>query len=219
MAKSSSGACPICNTNSILTQDHDIHKGYLERVTCPRCGEYLITSRAKDTIASALSMGEAQNKVYMAYKGHITPQVAVYIAVAKKGDESQSIISHVLRRKVEHEAIIDYDDLVNILENNSMPPPIQLAYHFILFLGDKHPNIGDHFTIPTSEEGIQDICGFIGTKLDNGSELRFIISELNKEDIIEIQSNDTVLRLTLSGREKYAKLKGEETNTKTRIGF
>jgi hypothetical protein len=217
MAQSSPGPCPICNTDSTLTPIdlptpyNPAHIYPCDRVECPRCGPYDIWDTAKTAIQSAFRMSPAEVKVYAKYTIPLVYNdlTDLCVMVAQKGvDKAPSIISHVLRKSMT-KSVIRPAELFDILKNNSLPTPGELANNLILFLGNRLSGPGDIYNIIILNTGnTHRIFGLIGTHIrTERADLDFIINELNYQRLLDPNVKSNGLRLTLSGWYKYDELR------------
>jgi hypothetical protein len=132
------GECPICNSPSQLDQlDLDVYE-----IRCPRCGDYFINDYAKDTIEAGLQLDKRSIDTYLSM-GDVSdnPVVRLHIEVAKKAadgrgvDIPRSILSHLLRKRMDKRVTLTCDILADVLKNNSLPTPAELANNFVSLLG------------------------------------------------------------------------------------
>ncbi len=225
-----SGICPICGTNSTLTQCSN-HLGYCHRIECPRCGEYTIADDATRTIEDAFKMDERSILIYARSDGASVrnDRNEVYVEFAKKSltkgmDEPRSIISHVLRKSANKNQL-DHANFANILKNNSLPAPAEQANNLILFLGENLSSPGDVFKVPGGNEveKTKSICGLLGIKIGKEwPDLCFIITSLGEQGIINVNYQSGAgagiitsggkqipesISLTFLGWQKYEELK------------
>jgi endogenous inhibitor of DNA gyrase (YacG/DUF329 family) len=123
------GKCPICNSSSELTDFSSKEHVFGDyRVKCPRCGTYIISDIGKENIVIAFEMGDAAVREYAAEasSSEYIPTKALYIEVAKRArqgggidiDVPRSIISHVLRKRLDARSTVGIETLVSILKNN-----------------------------------------------------------------------------------------------------
>jgi hypothetical protein len=79
------------------------------------------------------------------------PMHRLYIEVAKKAADgrgvgvARSIISHVLRKRMDKGATLTWDILGDVLKNNSLPTPAELANNFVSYLGAILSSPSDNF--------------------------------------------------------------------------
>jgi hypothetical protein len=132
------GECPICNSPSQLDQlDLDVYE-----IRCPRGGDYFINDYAKDTIEAGLQLDKRSIDTYLSM-GDVSdnPVVRLHIEVAKKAadgrgvDIPRSILSHLLRKRMDKRVTLTCDILADVLKNNSLPTPAELANNFVSLLG------------------------------------------------------------------------------------
>jgi hypothetical protein len=210
--------CPICDSSSQLDQiDLNIYE-----IRCSRCGDYSINSSAKHDIKRAfeldnkdidqyLSMGEAADN---------PPVNRLYIEVAKKAADgrgvgvARSIISHALRKRIDKGATLTWEVLANVLKNNSLPTPAELANNSVSLLGGSLSSPSANFPLNPPQENVYSLLGFkIGA--DELKDLRFIVRSLEKQQVIDVAHNtggNTLSKtpiyalLTLDGWQKYEEL-------------
>jgi hypothetical protein len=223
-----SNYCPICNSPSQSESSHSDRTEFV-KVRCPRCGEYTIDDISKEVIERALSLDDAGIRQHLR-KGESSDyvsEVALCIEVAKQAsngrgtDVARSIISHVLRKRVDKRPPITCDILISVLKNNSMPKPAEQANNFITYLGEYLSNPGYFFAIPRpkTQQPQNDIYGLLGFKVGLGewNDLYFITTSLEEQNILNVEyqpgitisggrKNPVQASLTLAGWQKYEEL-------------
>ena len=216
------GICPICNTPSQLERRTEIPS-----VKCSRCGDYWIGDRALDQIETALQSSNLQIQHFLKIP---TPQNSppdLYIEVARKAinvnglDIPRSIISHALRKRTDKRTMLTGTILANIIKNNSLPTPAEIANNFITQLGLSLHSPGDFFKITPLMENIY---GLIGLRI--GAEQRdvsFIVTSLKEQKIIDVtylegtvggRKIPEYVSLTLAGWQKYEELQHSVKNSR-----
>jgi hypothetical protein len=210
------GNCPICNSASQLGLLKNDPFGAHE-VKCPRCGDYSITDDAKDAIEKALQLDSRGIAAYLSMKDEPNNSLLrLYIEVAKKAadgrgvDFPRSIISHVLRKRIDKRSTLTWEVLADVLKNNSLPTPAELANNFVSYLGTCLPSPGGIFNLtPPLKENIYGLLGFgIGT--DESGDLRFILTSLEEQKILNVEYGGGTIplytSLKLTGWQKYEEL-------------
>jgi hypothetical protein len=190
------GNCPICNSNSEL----DLH-GKLGpptwNIKCPRCGEYSINDLAKDRIERALQMQEA-DIVHFLSMGDGSDQradIALVIEIAKKATDQRrmhiprSIISHVVRKRVDKRTELTSDILAGILKNNSLPTLAEQANNFIAYLGQRLSSPGDTYGAFAEQNSQGNVYGLLGLKTgtEEWKDFEFIIAALEGQKILNVK--------------------------------
>jgi hypothetical protein len=143
--------------------------------------------------------------------------IALFIEVAKKAaderrmDIPRSIISHVLRKRVDKRTELTCDILSGILKNNSLPTPAEQANNFITFLGERLSSPGD--TYKKAQAIHESICCLLGIKAGTVEaewrDFDFIIAALEEQKILNVKDEPRVgktFSLTLGGWQKYEEL-------------
>jgi hypothetical protein len=206
--------CPICNSRRV--QSNSFRSGQFDftEVTCPRCGEYIIHDFAKDAIERALTLNDEGITQYLSMgdPSGYEPGTAVCIEVAKQAtkgrgiDVPRSIISHVLRKRIDKQAPITCDILVSVLKNNSLPTPAEQANNLIVFLGEHLSSPGSVFTWKTALRRSQgrttisvddrDIYAILGIKTgkderDEWNDFRFIITASEEQKVLRVNKEVT----------------------------
>jgi len=224
------GDCPICNSPSQLNL-FSSDRGDLCEVRCRRCGDYVITDAARTFVERALQLDNAGIAHYLPMEdssGYVS-EVALCIEVARKAangrgiDVPRSIISHVLRKRMDRRVPISCDILIGILKNNSMPKPAEQADNFIAYLGEFLSSPGDRFQVPEQQqpqELQENIYGLLGlrTGLSEWNDLYFLITALEGQNVLNVVYQPGVMvsgdrklplraSLTLAGWQKYEELK------------
>jgi hypothetical protein len=220
------GNCPICNLPSEITTygGHNVYE-----FCCHRCNKYTILGFAKDIIERALQLDNKGIEQYLTMEGSgYNPQVTLLIEVAKKAangrgiDVPRSILSHAMRKRTDNRNIpLDCADLANVLKNNSLPTPAELADNFVTHLGGYLLSPGGSFEVPgqqmnPSEENIYGLLGF-RTGAAEWKDLYFIITALDDAKILDVQYQPGTttsggwkiplrVSLTLAGWQKYEEL-------------
>ena len=191
----------------------------------------MIDDIAQEVIERALSMDEAGIRLHLRKdeSSDFNSEVALCIEVAKHAsngrgtDVPRSIISHVLRKRSDKQPPITCDILVSVLKNNSLPTPSEQANNFITHLGGCLSGPGAFFPVPTqsidaSQGNIYGLLGIkAGTRTDEWNDLYFIITSLEKQDILNVEyqpgvtisggrKNPLGVSLTLAGWQKYEEL-------------
>jgi hypothetical protein len=228
--------CPICNS---LSQSEAFHSdgAKLVEVRCRRCGDYRIDDITKEVIERALSLDDAGIRQHLR-KGESSDyysEVALCIEVARKAangigiDIPRSIISHVLRNRMDKRALISSDILVSILKNNSMLRPAEQASNFVNYLGRSLSSAGESFQVPAQnlQQSQESVYGLLGLKIgvSEWNDLYFITTSLEKQKIVDVQyqsgittSGDRKLplrvSLTLAGWQKYEELQRSVKNSR-----
>jgi len=122
----------------------------------------------------------------------------LYIEVAKKAadgrgvDVARSIISHVLRKRIDKRVTLTYDILAGMLKNNSLPTPAEQASNFITYLGEHLSSPGHPYEVfarQTSQENIYGILG-IKTGTNEWKDFQFIIRALDEQKSLDVQYED-----------------------------
>jgi hypothetical protein len=138
------------------------------------------------------------------------PEVALCIEVARKAangrgiDVPRSIISHVLRKRLDKRPPLTCDILTGVLKNNSLLRPAELANNLILYLADHQVNPGMLVPHLPDRENIYGLLG-IKTGIHEHTDLNFIITSLKKQDIVN--SLEQYIGLTFSGWQKAEELR------------
>jgi hypothetical protein len=89
------------------------------------------------------------------------PQTALFIEVARKAangrgiDVPRSIISHVLRKRIDKRPPLTNDILVGVLKNNSLPTLAEMANNLILYLNEHQPRPGILVQISTNHTAVR----------------------------------------------------------------
>src|SRR5271156_4717685 len=103
------------------------------------------------------------------------PNIVLYMEVAKKAaggkgtDVPRSIISHVVRNRVDKRAPLTSDILANILKNNSLPTPAEQANNFVTFLGENLSSPGGTFEVlPQQNPSREKLYGLLGIQTGPG---------------------------------------------------
>jgi hypothetical protein len=136
-------------------------------------------------IANHLSIGDSSDH---------PSNTALYIEVAKKAadgrgiDVPRSIISHVVRKRMDKRVPLNCDILVSVLKNNSLPTPAQQANNLITHLGGRLSSPGDSFAVPQTNQSQEDIYGLLGIKTGatQWKDLQFIITALEGQKILNV---------------------------------
>jgi hypothetical protein len=188
---------------------------------------------AKDCTDRALKMGKQDINHYLSSGDASDQRIALFIEVAKKAadekrmDVPRSILSHVLRKRIDKRALLTCDNLVGILKNNSLPTPAEQANNFITFLGEHLSSPGDFFPIPDqrSDQPKLNIYGLLGIKTGAAErrDLDFLIKALEEQKLLNVKKEmvATVQQegvpshmvslesgsLTLGGWQKYEELR------------
>jgi hypothetical protein len=212
------GNCPICNSVSRLELSNGSVSYY---VSCPRCGDYSITDYAKDQIERAWQLDDAEIRHFLSTKEdpNLNPSVSLCIEVARKAADAKgisvprSIISHVVRNRMDQEVPLDIEILTDVLKNNSLPRPAEQANNFITYLGGYLSSPGDLYD--TLAQQTSSIHGLLGLKIGTAeqSDLQFIIDALVRQNIVSIKYGKTIddqeqkASLTLEGWQKYEELR------------
>jgi hypothetical protein len=158
------GNCPVCNSPSQL----EVHTGVsapIWYVGCPRCGEYAMNDLAKGNIERALQMPKTDIAQFlpMTDAPDQRSDIDLYIEVAKKArdetrmDIPRSIISHVLRKRMDKRGPLTSDLLAGILKNNSLPTPAEQANNLISYLGEILPSPGHSYEVKASQTSQENI--------------------------------------------------------------
>jgi hypothetical protein len=209
------GDCPICTSASQLGRISKDPLGAWE-VRCPRCGDYSVNDYAKDAIEKAFQLDERGVAQHLSMDDVPNDSLLrLYIEVAKKAADGRginfprSIISHVLRKRIDKSAILTWQILADVLKNNSLPTPAELANNFVSCLGTCLPSPGGIFNLtPPLKDNIYGLLGFrIGT--DESIDLRFILTSLEERQIIYVaynSKNPIYASLKLAGWQKYEEL-------------
>src|ERR1700722_3400450 len=108
------GNCPICNSVSRLELSNGSVSYY---GSCPRCGDYSITDYAKDQIERPWQLDDAEIRHFLYTKEdpNLKRSVSLCIEVARKAADAKgisvprSIISHVVRNRMDQEVPLDID--------------------------------------------------------------------------------------------------------------
>lgn len=210
------GNCPICNSPS----QSDI-RSEIPSVKCPRCGDYLISDHALDWIQKALQLDNLAILTYLQMKLPDNAPPDLYIEVAKKAadgnglDVPRSIICHVLRKRPDKRTNLTGEILANILRNNYLPTPAEIANNFVSFLGRTLPSPGSAFQLNPSQENIYGLLG-LKTGTDELRDFHFIIEALEEQKIVKASHQvgatsggrriPLSASLTLNGWQKYGEL-------------
>jgi hypothetical protein len=227
------GNCPICNSPSEITTygGHNVHE-----FCCRRCSKYTILDFAKDIIERALQLDNTGIEQYLTMGGlGYNPQVTLLIEVAKKAangrgiDVPRSILSHAMRKRTDNRNVpLDCADLTNVLKNNSLPTPAELADNFVTHLGGSLLSPGGSFEVPgqqmnPSEENIYGLLGF-RTGAAEWKDLHFIVRALADQKLLSVESQEGVtsggrkvplrVSLTLAGWQKYEELQRSVKNSR-----
>jgi hypothetical protein len=221
------GKCPICNSTSEIDLFSDDDQ-FIYDIRCPRCAKYFITDFAKDRAQVAFQLDDAGIKQYLSMDGS-DPNIVLYIEVAKKAaggkgiDVPRSIISHVLRNRVDKRAPLTSDILANILKNNSLPTPAEQANNFVSFLGEKLSSPGGTFEVLPQLNSREKLYGLLGIQNGPGEwkDLQFIIRGLAEQKIVDVEyqpvggeKTATKVSVTLEGWQKYYELKRSVKNSR-----
>jgi hypothetical protein len=157
------GDCSICNSPSQLDLLGNDPLGAYE-VKCPRCGDYFISDYAKDAIEKALQLDKRSIATHLSM-GDVPDNsvLRLYIEVAKKAadrrgvDVPRSIISHVLRKRINKRATLTWEVLADVLKNNSLPTPAEQANNFVTYLGGCLSSPGDTFGFQPRSNELEEI--------------------------------------------------------------
>jgi nucleoside 2-deoxyribosyltransferase len=218
------GDCSICNSPSQLDLLGNDPLGAYE-VKCPRCGDYFISDYAKDAIEKALQLDKRSIATHLSM-GDVPDNsvLRLYIEVAKKAadrrgvDVPRSIISHVLRKRINKRATLTWEVLADVLKNNSLPTPAEQANNFVTYLGGCLSSPGDTFGFqPRSNELGRDIYGLLGIKIGEAEskDLNFVAAALEEQKLLNVgygletsagRKNPVHASLTLAGWQKYEEL-------------
>jgi hypothetical protein len=186
---------------------------------------------AKDFIERALELDDAGIRHYLTMgdsSGYL-PQVALFIEVAKKAangkgiDVPRSIISHVLRKRIDKCAPLTCEILVSVLKNNALPTPAEQANNVMLYLDDSLSSPGALISMPAQESipEQENIYGLLGIKRGKGewNDLYFIVTSLEAQQLLKVNYEEKmtthgVLRkipeaisLTFAGWQKVVELR------------
>jgi hypothetical protein len=218
------GDCPICNSASQLGLLSNDSLGAYE-VKCPRCGDYSISDYAKDAIEKALQLDRRGIATHLSM-GDVPDNsvLRLYVEVAKKAadgrgvDFPRSVISHVLRKRIDKRATLTWEVLADVLKNNSLPTPGEQANNFIIYLGGYLSSPGTHFFFdPRSNELPRNIYGLLGIKKGEAEskDLDFVAAALEEQKILNVwyesrtsggRKIPSYASLTLAGWQKYDEL-------------
>jgi hypothetical protein len=156
--------------------------------------------------------------------------IALFIEVAKKAaderrlDIPRSVISHVLRKRVDKRTELTCDILAGILKNNSLPTPAEQANNFVMFLGERLSSPGDTYEAFAQQNLRENIYGILGIKTRSTEygitassaefkDLQFIITALDGQNILKVDYGEASGRkiplftsFTLDGWQKYEEL-------------
>jgi hypothetical protein len=180
----------------------------------------IVFALAMDTRQIMLDAAEADSSAY-------ADRRALCIEVAKKAtngkgiDVPRSIISHVLRQRLDTRSPITCDILINVLKNNSLPTPAEQANNFIAYLGDNLSSPGASFDFPGEQltPAQLNIYGMLGIKTGNEwNNLYFIVTSLEDQQILNVRYKEGIIisggrklpisvSLTFAGWQKYEELK------------
>jgi hypothetical protein len=224
----SAGNCPICNLPSQLDL---FGSGRLDlyEVRCLRCGTYVITDFAKDFIERSLQLDNRGIAQYltMGDSSGYRSETGLGIEVARKAangrgmDVPRSIISHVLRKRMDKRTPFTCDILAGVLKNNSLPTPAEQANNFITYLGGYLSSPGSSFAVPAQQMNPSEekIYGLLGIKTGSAewNDLYFIITALDEQRILNVEYQPGMttsggrkiplrVSLTLAGWQKYEEL-------------
>ena len=210
------GNCPICNTLSQVERRTEIPS-----VKCSRCGDYSISDRALGMVETALQSDNFQIQHFLKMTPPENGPPDLYIEVAKKAlnvnglDIPRSIISHVLRKREDKRTILTGEILANILKNNYLPTPAEIANNFVSFLGVTLNSPGSSFQLNRLQGNIYGLLG-IKTGTDEFKDFYFITEALEEQKIVKAShqigatsGGRRVLQsasLTLEGWQKYEEL-------------
>src|SRR5689334_10882643 len=185
----SAGNCPICNSLSeIITYGGRASYEF----SCRRCGKYTMQSLTKAAIERSLQLDNNEIEQYLTMGGSgYNQQITLFIEVARKAangrgiDVPRSIISHVLRKREDKRVPLTCDDLANVLKNNSLPAPAELANNFIIYLGRSLSSPGGSFEVPAQQmsPSQENIYGLLGFKVGaiEWKNFHFIIAALDDQ--------------------------------------
>jgi nucleoside 2-deoxyribosyltransferase len=215
------GKCPVCDTVSQVQPSLSGHDS--SDILCPRCGEYVIGSHAKESLERALQMNNEGIKAYLSDVS-VTRQTTLYIEIAKKAadrdmDVARSIISHALRKRMDKQIPLTSEILTDVLKNNSLPTPAEQANNFVAFLGKHLDSPGIFYEAYAQQNDGENIYGLLGLKVGRGErkDFAFIMTSLEEERLLNVQydvgktsgGQKIPLRvlLTLAGWQKFEELK------------
>jgi hypothetical protein len=221
------GKCPICTSPSQFIISNPI----FHEVRCPRCGEYEIDDTlTTDSIERALSLDDTGITHYVSLGDPLKyyPQVALCIEVARRAangrgtDVARSIISHVLRKRMDKRTPLTCEIFAEVLKNNSLPTPAEQTNNFVTYLGGWLSSPGNVFAVPAQQmqPSEENIYGLLGIKTGSAewNDLHFIITALDEEPTLEVeydqpsttsgwaQGHPSRVSLTLAGWQKYEEL-------------
>ena len=177
MTHAVSGQCPICGNTASILQIVDEKHYDCNKVTCPRCGHYALTSAA-DIEVGLRQLSAAQIRHYATEVAQpISNQMYTFFrAVSKTAyaskaktdtSESRSVISHALS-KGPINRLLTLDDFTNILTHTALPTPAEQADNVLRYIGDNCSGFGDTFVATKESETIKNIGARIGSRI--GSE-------------------------------------------------
>jgi hypothetical protein len=156
------------------------------------------------------------------------PEAALFIEVARKAangrgiDVPRSIISHVLRKRLDKRAPLTCDILADVLKNTSLPTPAEQANNLMLYLGDALSSPGAFITIPAPRSTPQqeNIYGLLGIKTgkDEWNDLSFIVTSLESQQLLNFNYVEEIttygisqipegMSLTFAGWQKVEELR------------
>ena len=221
--------CPICNSPSQLYYGADGQFGY--KVNCPRCGVYLIGDRAKACVEKALQMGERELAHYLQAGDGPGLGDELYSEFAKKAvdgrgvDIPKSILSHILRERIDKKAPLTNKILADILKNNSLPTPAEQANNLIKYLAEHLSSPGHPYEAFARQSAQDNIYGIIGIKTGENEwkDFQFLIEALGEQKYLNAQYENATsggrriplyISLTLAGWQLYEELQRSVKNSR-----
>jgi hypothetical protein len=212
--------CPICGSRSPTGPGTLVHL----TLNCPRCSEYLIDVDTADYIEKALKMDNRQLAHFRCLE-EASGVTGLYREVSKAADQRgvdipRSILSHVLRKRVDKREPLTCEILTSVLKNNSLPTPAEQANNFISFLGERLSSPGDSYEAYARQTSQENIYGLLGIKTGKAEaewkDLVFIITALDEQKILNVKYEEGAtsggrkvplgVSLTLRGWQKYDEL-------------
>jgi nucleoside 2-deoxyribosyltransferase len=227
------GNCPICN--SIFCQFSEVpdRSSIIWKIRCPRCGEYSMDDNAMRYVIEALKLNKFDITTFLSMGDTSEQRTILFIEFAKKAadetrmDIPRSIISHVLRKRVDKTKPLTCDIIIGILRNNSVATPAEQANNFITYLGEHLSGPGDVYRAYAEQSRHGNIYGLLGLKtgLDEGQwkDFQFIITGLDEKKILNVEYEQSTsggrkiplyVSLTLDGWQKYEELKRSVKNSR-----
>jgi hypothetical protein len=204
-----SDKCPLCNSLSQYNSFHSNRTEFVE-VKCRRCGKYIVDDIAREVIERALTLNDAGITQYLTIgdSSGYNSEIGLCIEVAKHAangggtDVPRSLISHVVRKRLDNRGPLTCEILINILKNNFLPNPAEQANNLIIFLGEHLSSPGAVFTwqITIRRSGYtpiavsvdnQDIYAILGIKTgkDEWNDFYFIITASEEQKILRVNEN------------------------------